>query len=135
MQNDPVLRYRKLWLSLGWLLVASVWYLSLTPKPPQIDLGIDFFDKISHFTAYATMMFWFMQLYPATRTRLLYAVGFIAMGSSIEILQGMGTARLFEYADMLANSLGVLCVYMFINTKSGKMLRYIEQIIAKRVSR
>lgn len=114
MQHAPVLHYRKLWLALGWLLVASVWYLSLTPKPPEIDLGIDFFDKISHFTAYAVMMAWFMQLYHATRTRLFYTLGFIAMGVSIEFLQGMGPARLFELADMAANTSGVIAAWLIV---------------------
>lgn len=132
MQQQTVLKFRPFWLTLGWLLVVSVWYLSLTPKPPEIDLGIDFFDKISHFTAYAAMMAWFMQLYQATRTRLFYALGFIAMGITIEFLQGMGTARLFELADMLANSLGVIVAFVFVNTRFSKTLVCFEQTIAKK---
>lgn len=126
------LHYRTLWLTLGWLLVATVWYLSLTPKPPKIDLGIEFFDKISHFTAYAAMMGWFIQLYSTTRTRLFYAAGFIGMGMVIEILQGMGPARLFEYADMLANSLGVVGIFMLQKTGIERGLLYIEVRLLKK---
>lgn len=132
MQHEQVLKFRPLWLSLGWLLVASVWYLSLTPSPPQIDIGIDFFDKISHFTAYAVMMGWFMQLYQVRRTRMFYALGFIAMGVSIEFLQGMGSARMFEVADMLANGFGVFLAFVFIHKKLSKVLCYCEQIITKK---
>lgn len=121
------LRYRPLWLALGWLLVAGVWYLSLIPQPPQFDPGIDCFDKISHFSAYATLMFWFMQLYQSGRTRLLYAFGFIAMGIAIEFLQDMGTTRLFEVADMLANALGVGVMVMLSGTRLSQLLRRIEK--------
>jgi len=121
------LRFRPLWLTLGWLLIASVWYLSLMPQPPQIDLGIDFFDKISHFTAYAVMMGWFMQLYQATRTRLFYALGFICMGIAIEYLQGMGPDRLFEYADMLANTLGVVVLLGLTPGRFSHLLWRVEQ--------
>ena len=111
--------------------MLSVCYLSLTPKPPQIDLGIDFFDKISHFIAYAVMMGWFIQLYSIFRTRMSYAVGFIVMGVVIEILQGMGPARMFEYADMLANSLGVLTILVLMNTRLNKAFLYFEQCMFK----
>ncbi len=114
MRREPILYYRKLWLGLGWLLIVSVWYLCLTPKPPQVDLGISFFDKISHFTAYFVMLAWFKQLYVARLTRIFYALGFIAMGISIEFLQGLGTARLFEIADMMANTLGVVAAWWII---------------------
>ncbi len=129
MQPQPALKLRPLWLTLGWLLVASVWYLSLTPKPPQIDLGIDFFDKISHFTAYAIMMGWFMQLYYSARTRFIYALGFICMGIAIEFVQGMGPHRLFEVADMLANSMGALVSLSFMRTGFCRQLWHIEQKI------
>ncbi|MDH5446269.1 MAG: VanZ family protein [Gammaproteobacteria bacterium] len=129
--SESILRYRKLWLGLGWLLVASIWYLSLTPKPPQIDLGIDFFDKISHFTAYAAMTAWFIQLYSTTRTRLFYAAGFVCMGIAIEFLQGLGSDRLFEYADMLANSLGVLSMLLLKDSSLSNVLYQFERHILK----
>lgn len=112
---------------MGWALVATVCYLSLTPKPPKIDIGIDFFDKISHFIAYASMMGWFVQIYQGTKTRIYYALGFIGMGVGIEILQGMGQARMFEYADMLANSFGVVMILLIMQTRFSQLLWHIEQ--------
>ena len=38
-------------------------------------------------------------------------VGLIAMGVAVEILQGWSGYRYFEYADMLANSSGVLAAW------------------------
>ena len=131
MSQEPVLQYRKLWLSLGWLLVASVWYLSLTSTPPEIDLGLSFFDKISHFIAYATMMGWFMQLYPSRQTRRFYALGFIVMGISIEFLQGMGPARLFELADMLANSCGVVAAWLIIKGGLQQCFLQFERLVVR----
>lgn len=131
MPVETRLQYRTLWLIIGWLLVATVCYLSLTPKPPKVDLGIEFFDKISHFIAYAGMMGWFVQLYQKRGTRIYYALGFIGMGISIEILQGMGRVRMFEYADMLANSLGVVVILLIMQTKFSFILWHIEQKIHK----
>ena len=52
-------------------------------------------------------MFVFCQIYDQRRTRLAYAIGFIAMGVALEFLQGMTGYRTFEVLDMLANAVGV----------------------------
>jgi VanZ family protein len=84
------------------MVVAVVW-LSLTPSPPHID--IDSGDKLGHFMSYFLLMFWFAQLYAR---RVGYAAGFIAMGITLELLQGMLGYRSFERYDILANCAGVL---------------------------
>jgi len=84
-------------------MVAAIVWLSLTPAPPQVDVAYG--DKIGHLVAYGVLMFWFCQLY---RTRIFYAVGFILMGTGLEVIQGQLGYRSYEVADMLANSLGVL---------------------------
>ena len=86
-------------------MVATVVWLSVTPAPPQIDFEQG--DKLGHFLAYGSLMFWFAQLYQR-RTRLLYAIGFIAMGIGLEFVQGELDYRTFEVFDMYANALGVL---------------------------
>ncbi len=102
-----VLKHRNLWLTLGWLQVATIVYLSLTPHPPS-GPDIPDFDKIAHSISYATMMYWFCQLYMPTKTRIVIGMGFIAMGVGIEFIQGWSGFRMFEYWDMAANSLGVV---------------------------
>ena len=62
---------RPLWLVLGWAMVAVIIWLSLTPSPPKVDF--EHSDKVGHFLAYGSLMFWFAQLYIARRTRLAYA--------------------------------------------------------------
>lgn len=123
------LKYRHYWLIIGWGLVALVWFLSLTPKPPE--LGFRLWDKLNHFIAYAGLMGWFGQLYPRHSSRTVYAVGFIVMGIAIEIFQGMGMHRVFEYADMLANTSGVIIALTIIYLKGDRILYWFEQRILK----
>lgn len=126
MLNES-LRYQKLWLAIGWLMIIAVWILYLMPRPPQVDIGIDFLDKIVHFATYAILMGWFIQLYAAKNTRLLFALGFIFMGMAIEFLQGLGGERMFEAADIVANSLGVILIASIMHTRVNKILATFEQ--------
>jgi VanZ family protein len=123
------LKYRKLWLLIGWSMIATVWYLSLTPKPPE--MGIKLWDKLNHFIAYAVLMGWFGQLYLQKAQRIFWFVFFISMGIGIEIFQGMGEHRFFEYNDMLANTLGVVSAIVVLLLKGDRVLSLFEQRILK----
>ena len=105
--NNAYLRYKKIWLSLGYLLILFVIYLSITPTPPS-GPEIPFFDKIGHLLAYATLMGWFSQLYLGKTAWIRLGLAFVCMGVIMEIVQGLGSTRMFEFADMAANSAGVL---------------------------
>ena len=94
---------RTLWLSLGWGLVLAVVYLSLTPKPPAIDI-VSFGDKIGHFLAYAVLMGWWSQL-DSRHCRL--ALAFLLMGLALEVAQSFTDYRQGDVFDMAANSAGV----------------------------
>ena len=87
-------------------MVAAIFWLSLTPSPPSIDIAAG--DKLGHFAAYGALMFWFCGLYPKNRARLLYGAAFIVMGVGLEVLQGMLGFRTYDVLDMVANSVGVL---------------------------
>ncbi len=115
---------RSVWLALGWLWVAVVFYLSLMPHPPQ-PLSFPGADKLQHAFAYILLMLWFCQLYAAQRVRLFGA--FVAMGVVIELLQGMTGYRYFEFADMLANTAGVLVGWGLAQTALGRVLPMIER--------
>ena len=86
-------------------MVAAIVWLSLTPAPPKIDFRES--DKVGHLLGYGTVMFWFSMLF-SKRARILYAAGFVAMGISLEFIQGELGYRSYEPLDMVANSLGVL---------------------------
>ena len=105
IRNAFLSKLRTVWLAVGWAMVAGIVWLSLTPSPPKVDFEQS--DKVGHFLAYGSLMFWFAQLYVARRTTLAYAFGFAAMGVALEFIQGWTGYRDFEVYDMLANGTGV----------------------------
>ncbi len=121
-----MLRYRKAWLAGGWGLVALVAYLSLMPNPPE-PFEFHMVDKVEHGLAYAAMSWWFCQIYQSVRIRVSVCAALVAYGVLIEILQGMTGYRYFEYADMLADSIGVLLGWLLARTALGRAFVLIEK--------
>ncbi len=125
MPKHCALKLKPLWLSIGYLLIAYVFYSSLRPDPIEIDISN--FDKYAHTFAYFVLMAWFMQMYQQPKSILLCALAFISMGVLIEILQGMSGIRFFDYYDMFANALGVFIAWLLSPTPIKNILFYIEQ--------
>lgn len=125
-QSNKSLQWCPLWLFLGIVLIASVIYLSLTAKPPMV-VNFVFSDKIGHFLAYAVLMGWFGQIYSGRTALVFCALGFVLMGISLEYVQGMGRYRHFEYADMIANSIGVMLGLILTTTVFKGTLHWFEQ--------
>ena len=107
------------------VLVMLVFYLSLTPAPIEIERFKNS-DKVGHFFSYFLLMSWFAQLYQRARHCLLLVL-FIAMGGLIELLQGQTAYRLFEYADIAANSLGALSAWWLAKTVYASLLSRLER--------
>ena len=118
------LRFIKLWLALGWLAVGGVIYLSLTSSP--IAISIENGDKLGHFLAYGVIMGWFVQLYQRRLLLTLHALFFIATGVLLEYLQSY-YGRYFEYADMAANTGGVILGLLLLLTPMRSLLLRWEQ--------
>lgn len=116
----------KVWLGFGWLWVVLVCYLSLMPHPPQ-PVSFEGVDKLEHLLAYVGLMLWFCQVYVSRAARIKLLVGLVAMGVVIEILQSMSGYRYFEYADMLANSSGVLIGLGLAHTRMGRVILLLER--------
>ena len=127
------LQFFPLWLSLGWLLVATIFYLSLNSNPlvPKSHLP---FDKVEHLLAYATVMGWFSQLYPERRQIGLLALALIGMGAFIEVLQGLIGQRNEDIFDVVANSLGVLIGWLLTRTWMGNVVSVLDRELAARRS-
>ncbi len=123
------LRGFRWWLGLGWLFVLAVVYVSLTPAPPT--LGVEGEDKLGHFLSYLLLILWFTQLY-MRRAHLWWAFGLIGLGVGLEFAQGMTAYRSFEYADMLANSSGVLMGWLLGGTPCAFLLQRVERVIVSR---
>lgn len=122
------LRWFRVWLILGICLIATVFYLSLTP----VAVPQEYFDKLYHASTYALMMAWFVQLYRGYRSHLLLGVSFILMRVAIEVLQGFHPMRYFDVLDTLANAAGVLLVWVFANGRLADLLDCFERRVLKR---
>ena len=121
-ETNPVYRYHKLWLAMGYLLVAVVIYLSVTSTPPLPDIEVPYFDKIGHLLAYFAMMAWFAQLYHVKKQRIIYALSFIFLGVVMEFVQSFDTARMAEFADMVANTLGVFIAVLITRVSAFRLV-------------
>jgi len=129
MEGAVSLSYKLFWLTLGWLFIVIILYLSLTPHPPE-PLKFNGVDKVEHLLAYATLMAWFSQLQICRRQRCRNAILLILMGVGVEFLQGLGGVRQFEYADMLANTSGVLLGWLTGSVLGSTVIRAIDRKIA-----
>ena len=104
--NSPNAKWLcRLWYGIGWFGLAFLFYLSLSPRPPEIPIAQG--DKLGHALAYAALMFWWAQLLVSSRARLWLAAGLIVLGVAIEYLQGWSGWRAFDVMDMLADAVGV----------------------------
>jgi VanZ family protein len=112
---------RKLWFIAGWLGIAAAFVFSLSPASAEPPFMLNF-DKLVHMACYATMMFWWAQLYPTQRARLRLALAFIALGILIECLQSFTPDRQADVRDALANSVGILCGW-WIAHKGANLLQ------------
>jgi len=122
----PDLRLRFLWMAFGYGLVFTVVYLSVTTEPVHIDMGMDYQDKLFHALAYFSLMAWFAQIYHDRFRRNMIALVFVFMGVALEYIQALGPVRMFEYADMVANTSGVLLGLLLSLTRARNVLVWIE---------
>ena len=119
------LRFIRLWLAIGFVLVGVVCFLTLTPSPP--DMG-DFreSDKIGHLVAYSVIMLWFGFIYLRGKQYIKIGLAFLAMGIVLESIQGMLGYRNFSYLDMCANGCGVIIGWLLARTRLADTLVYVE---------
>lgn len=88
------------------LSLAGVTWLATSPAPPQVaDTG---WDKANHLLAFALLALLADGAFgPAGRARLASAVGLALYGAAIEALQSQLPPRSAEWADWLADLLGI----------------------------
>lgn len=119
------LKWRVLWLGIGWLLVATIVYLSLAPT--SIALPGQYGDQYGHVAAYAALMYWFAQIYSAGRSRTLIVIGLALLGIGLEIAQYYTGYRTFERADMMADVLGIAVGWLAGPPRTPNVLLRIER--------
>jgi VanZ family protein len=98
------LHFPRFWQGIGWLMVAVVCWLSLTPNPPEPP-GLLGWDKAQHLLAYGGLMFWFRQVFHRHWRWPAFLTG---LGMMLEFLQGFTGARTPDLFDVIANTMGVL---------------------------
>lgn len=102
------LRYPRIWLTLGWLLVLGVIVGSLLPGPVIREITPAISDKLMHIGAYFALMLWFAGLYPRVRHPRV-AAALLALGIALDVLQGVATrTRSFELLDIAADAVGLI---------------------------
>ncbi len=98
--------HKKIWLTIGMIMILGIFWVSLTPIPPK-PLDFELSDKLEHTAAYGLLMWWFAVAVNQTKHQLMLAITFVVMGIGIEFLQQMTGYRYFEVLDMVANTTGV----------------------------
>lgn len=95
-----------LWRAIWGVLIAVVGYLALMPEPPpSVDLG---WDKLNHSSAFAALAFAACFGFPhPVRRQCAGLAGTLAYGGLIEIVQLYIPGRTGEWADLLADALGI----------------------------
>ena len=128
---NPVYRYPRLWLAIGYALVVLVIYASLITAFPEPVMparnfvkGVAteyldrrsvlwmYLDKWTHLFTYFILMGWFAQIYHVKRQRIIYALAFILMSIVLEFIQSFETVRKLELLDIVANTLGVIAALL-----------------------
>jgi VanZ family protein len=123
-------RYSKLWLTLGWFLVATVIFFSLWPTPPR-PLEFEQSDKLAHCLAYLVLMLWFANIYPQRPHHLRLCIAFFAMGMCLELLQTFSDYRTFSPADIIANGFGVFLGFFLAKTHLATFLTNLDTRLSR----
>jgi VanZ family protein len=129
MIDDAMLR--RFWLAVAWFGVGLIIFLSLTPSPPDIDLG-KFSDKYEHVAAYAVLMLWFCQIYLSTVQRGCMALLLVVLGVALEFIQRATGYREFEVADMVAGASGVCLGWLLAPPRLPNCLALARSLLSRR---
>lgn len=125
--HPHALRFHGIWQTAGWIMIAVIIWLSLTPSPPRPPQLLGW-DKMQHFIAYGGAAFWFGS---AFRNRAVWPAFLVLLGISLEFLQDLGGVRTLEIADMVANSLGVLLGWTAAATPAGNWMAWCERRLCR----
>ena len=93
------------WRALFVVLVATVCWLALTPAPPP-DLSTGW-DKLNHTLAFASLAFTGRLGLATKRAPWWLPVTLLLFGGLIELLQLAVPGRSSEWADLLADAIGL----------------------------
>jgi len=123
MTISPVrLKLHHVWFGCAYVLLLLVAIASLVPIPAESGGN----DKLMHLLTYALLSSWFSLIVAQSNSLFRVCIGLILFGVLIEVLQGMTSYRTAEFADAIANSLGVLVGLVFHFTPLHRLLRGVD---------
>jgi VanZ family protein len=109
---------KKLWLIIAICYTIILTIYSLINIDSLPELGTDYDDKIIHVLAYGLLnLLWYFTLQKVKVTKPVFIAALLSIiyGIILEVLQGQLTyARSLDMLDVLANSIGVVIVSVFI---------------------
>lgn len=124
--SEPAPRYRSVWLTLAWLLLACVCAGSLAPSPAGPP-GVS--DKLVHFVAYAALGFAFAGALGRARYAAI-ALGLLAVGAGLEAAQALLTSsRRAEWWDLVADAGGIGAGLVLAAAVPGGWCRRVEDAL------
>ena len=103
------------WRWAFWACTLAVLVLALMPIVPHIMPSTGW-DKSNHMLAFAVLAVLGLWAYPGRMVVLL--LGLLAYGGLIEVLQSFTPHRFAEWADVLADALGLI-----VGAGLGRLLR------------
>jgi VanZ family protein len=99
------LRFPRTWLAIGLLIMGLVLTLTLIPAGRMTTVAF-LSDKAAHFLSFMILMLWFCGVFRLPFTPLV-ALGLLAFGILIELLQSRLPYRSAEVADALYDLGGI----------------------------
>ena len=129
--EDPTLRFRKLWIGIGYVGICLLVYLSLTPMPHHVlKFSIENFsagDKIEHILGFMAPMLWFGQIYWAKTKRLGIGIALAVIAIVLEYGQrAIGGYPNLEYGDIVASIIGIALGGILLKTRLAFLLKTLE---------
>ena len=122
------LRYAWRWQVAGFLLLILVMIAAMVPKLPFDDLAMHFkiTDKVMHIVAFTFLAVWFSGQYEK-RSYWRIAMGLIAFGVLIELIQGTVSYRRSEWLDLVGNASGIVIGLIIAFIGIGGWSRRVEE--------
>jgi VanZ family protein len=119
-------RFPWLWRGIGWLMLATVTYLLVTPRLPE-PLDIAHADKLYHVAGFALLSGWAALLFESHRALLLRGLMLVAFGAAMEGVQALLPWRSADLLDFAANLGGVALGLLVGFTPLARSLWLIER--------
>jgi VanZ family protein len=94
-----------LWRGSFWVAVSAGMALALWPAPEHVVHWFAHADKLQHAVSFGVLVL--LGTRGGYRSWPMLALGLVALGAAIEVLQGFTPTRTAEFGDWLADAAGV----------------------------